>query len=168
MATVLRNQKLFCTCCGSEYTLNYPMGMKAMADKTYAFETLHKDCKQTWTEPVVSPEKSERERAAWWLVNGETGLSSKMMWNYFMGMAITTFDRHYPYDADDFKRCYKLLQVVPEWKSRILELGKLSKEWDNLAKNWDKLTAMYEENVRTNWQEYKRIGMYEFMESLIE
>lgn len=166
MTITIRNQKLFCTCCGGEFTLIYPMSAQEMVEKTGAFEKLHKNCKQTWTEPIANPEKSEKERAVWWLANGERGMSSKTMYDYFTGEK--RFDINHPYDPDDFKRCYKLLQVVPEWKSRILELGKLSKEWDNLAKNWDKLTAMYEENIRTNWKEYKRIGMYEFMESLIE
>jgi len=165
MATVFRNQKLFCTCCGGEYTLNYPLGMKEMADKTYAFEKLHKDCKQTWTEPKADQSKTVQQKAMWWIANGEIGLSSKAMWNYFMGIKAAC---EHPYDPDDFKRCYKLLEAVPEWKSRVPELKNLSRQWANLAANWDKLTAMYEENVRTNWKNYKQIGMYEFMETLIK
>lgn len=167
MTTTIRNQKLFCTCCGGEFTLIYPTSAKEMFARVEAFDKLHKDCKQTWSEPEAEPQKPEKERAVWWLSNGEVGSSSRTMYKYFMEIGMSGADINHPYDPDDFKRCYKLLQVVPEWKGRILELGKLSKQWDNLAKNWDKLTAMYEENVRTNWKEYKRIGMYEFMETLI-
>ena len=59
------------------------------------------------------------------------------------------------------------LLSVPEWKSELHKLKPLSKAWSNLVDNWDKLTAMYEENVKTEWKEYERIGMYEFMQTLI-
>ena len=49
----------------------------------------------------------------------------------------------------------------------INELKELSPEWANLVDNWDKLTEMYEENVRMEWKTYKRIGMYDFMQTLI-
>lgn len=165
MATTFRNQKLFCTCCGGEYQLNYPLAIEEMTKKTEAFEVLHKDCKQTWTEPKADQNQNATTKALWWITNGETGMSSKTMWACLMGQS--KFAINHPHDPDDFKRCYKLLQTVPEWKTELYKLKPLSKAWNNLVDNWDKLTAMYEENVKTEWKEYKRIGMYEFMETLI-
>lgn len=165
MTTTIRNQKLFCTCCGGEFALNMPIGVQDMAKKSEAFEALHKDCKQTYVEPKADQSKTVQQKAMWWIANGERGMSSETMWNFFMGNK--NYRVCYPYDPDDFSRCYKLLEAVPEWKARVPELKELSKEWANLANGWDKLTAMYEENKRTNWRNSKQIGMYEFMETLI-
>ena len=58
--------------------------------------------------------------------------------------------RNHPHDPDDFSRCYKLLEAVPEWKILVPGLAVLSKEWKALSENWDKLTEMYEQNVCEN------------------
>ncbi len=100
-----------------------------------------------------------------WIANGHVGMSSKTMWSYFMGLK--EFEIAHPYDPDDFSRCYELLEAIPEWKPRIMELSKLSGTWYKLALNWNKLTEMYEENVRTNWKNYEKIGMFDFMQDLI-
>lgn len=165
---VFRNGNLFCDHCGAEHKLKFPIAVDEMAKKSEAFSVLHNDCKKTWTEPVVDQSKDTEEKAYWWMANGERGMSSEAMWRCFMN------DRNggnsHPHDPDDFKRCYKLLECVPEWKEKhnLRKLKRLSQQWSNLVDNWDKLTEMYEENVKTNWKEYKRIGMYEFMQKLIK
>lgn len=164
MATTIRNQSLFCLNCGGEFKLNYPLSTAEFSEKTKAFDDLHKDCEKSWIEPEADQNKSIQQRALWWISNGETGSSSKTMWNYFMGNKYNEID--HPYDPDDFKRCYKLLQAIPEWKKRIPELKSLSTAWSNLADNWDKLTEMYEQNLKEDWKNYKKIGMYEFMNTL--
>lgn len=168
MAITIRNEKFFCLNCGGDFAINYPIPVDEMIKKSKAFEDLHKDCKPTWKEPVVEQNKSTQERALWWIANRETGMSSKTMWNCFMGTE--KFSINHPYDPDDFKRCYKLLQVIPEWKSSkyMNMLSKLSRQWKNLVENWDKLTEMYEQNERQQWKKYKEIGMYEFMETLMK
>jgi hypothetical protein len=166
MSTTIRNQKLFCLNCGAEYSLNFPISPKDFSKKTKAFDTLHKDCKKTWQEPQADQSKSLQERALWWIANGETGSSSKTMWNCFMGAA--NFEINHPYDPDDFKRCYKLLKAVPEWNTHLYKLKPLSRQWSNLVDNWDKLTEMYELNEKEGWKNYKEIRMYEFMQTLIK
>lgn len=165
MPTTIRNQKLFCLNCGGEFALKMPIPIPEMTKKMKSFDDLHKDCEPTWTEPITDQSQDVKEKAMWWFSNGEKGMSSETMWAYFMHN--TTTQAHHPYDPDDFKRCYKLLEAVPEWKERILELSKLSPAWKNLSENWDKLTQMYEQNIREDWKNYKKIGMYEFMETLI-
>lgn len=165
MATTFRNEKLFCTCCGGEFALNLPIAVDEMTKKTDAFNELHKDCKQTWKEPEVNQDLTTTKKAMWWLANGETGTSSKTMWNCFMNNE--NFPINHPYDPDDFSRCYKLLEVVLEWKKRLHQLKGLSYEWDNLIDNWDELTRMYELNVKENWVNRNKIGMFEFMQTLI-
>jgi hypothetical protein len=165
MATTIRNDSLFCLCCGGSYNLNYPISVDTMLEKTKAFTTLHEDCKQTWVEPTVNPNGTLQERALWWIANGHAGTSSKTMWNCFMGNKHV--DISHPYDPDDFSRCYKLLQAVPEWKSRMYLLKKLSPQWSNLVDNWEELTRMYERNVDENFKNWKQVGMGKLMEKLI-
>ncbi|HRG37078.1 MAG TPA: hypothetical protein PK289_00970 [Bacteroidia bacterium] len=164
--TTFRNEKLFCLNCGGEYKLNYPLPVGEMSEKIKAFDALHKDCKKTWTEPQADETESVKQRANWWIANGETGSSSKTMWNCFMGNK--EYEINHPYDPDDFKRCYNLLKAIPEWKNRLNELKELSQPWNNLVDNWDKLTEMFEQNVAEKWVNHDKIGMYELMEKLIK
>ena len=165
MSTTIRNNTLFCLNCGNSYKLQYPIAVTDFSKKVEAFEELHKDCPATWKEPQVNQSKSIEEKANFWLVNGEHGLSSMVMCRTLMGDP--SAGKNYPSDPDDFKRCYKLLQTVPEWRSELHKVAKISTEWHNLIDNWDKLTEMYEENIRTNWKNYKKIGMYELMQKCI-
>lgn len=165
MSTTIRNQKLFCLNCGGEFALKFPLGTSEMTNKMKSFDELHKDCEPTWVEPIADQSKDIEQKAMWWIANGHVGMSSKTMWLHFMGQKIERVN--HPYDPDDFSRCYKLLEAVPEWKLRILELAKLSTPWKNLSENWEKLTQMFEENRRNDWQTHKKIGMYEFMQTLI-
>mgnify|MGYP003480224431 CR=1 FL=1 len=168
--TGFRNEKLFCFNCGQSYEVTYPQPVDMYTAILKQFEKTHAKCLPTWKEPINEVEgKTEHENAKWWKFTGEHGMSSQTMFNLFSShLHITPFSYgiNYPHDPDDFKRCYKLLQAVPQWKERLSELKTLSPVWEKLVDNWDKLTAMFEENVRTEWKEYERIGMYEFMKSL--
>jgi hypothetical protein len=171
MATTIRNEKLFCLNCGGDFALNFPVPVDEMSKKMKAFDTLHKDCKPTWTEPVnENPEQTEQFCANWWAENGEQGMSSKTMFNHLSkSLNLRRLKNDYPCtpsDPDDFKRCYKLLQAVPQWKARLNELKTISPVWEKLVDNWDKLTSMYEQNVKEDWKNYEQIGMYQFMKEL--
>ena len=163
MTTTIRNGNFFCTCCGSEYKLKVPCPVKEMAKKSEAFELLHKDCEQTWEEPTPNMAENTQKRAMWWLEKGEHGISSRAMWNCFMGRdKCDQWGDWGPSDPSDFKRCHKLLEAVPEWKERLQELKKLSLYWSNLVDNWDRLNEYLEDQLKTG----KKNGMYEFMKSL--
>lgn len=169
--TGFRNGDLFCFNCGRSYkmTLPQPVTMAAVLMKQFAKD--HENCSPSWTEPVNEvAEKTEVENANWWAVNGEHGMSSECMFNQLSkGIQVRRMPSAYstsPSDPDDFSRCYKLLQAVPQWKAKLHEMKSVSEVWSKLVDNWDKLTEMYEENVKTDWKQYKRIGMYEFMKSL--
>lgn len=162
--TTIRNQNLFCLNCGGEYKLQYPLpisGMDSFSSKIDQFNKLHKNCKPTWVEPKADQSKDVKEKAMWWIANGETGMSSKTMWNCLIGNK--DFPINHPYDPDDFSRCYKLLQAVPEWKIELHKLKPLSTPWSNLVDNWDRLTEFYEDMRKVK----KANGMYEFMQTLI-
>jgi len=136
-----------------------------LTKKTESFQSLHNDCEQTWLEPVADQSQSVKEKSMWWIANGEHGMSSKTMWNCFMDNH--AFPINHPHDPDDFSRCYKLLEVVPEWKNELSKLKTLSHQWSALVDNWDELTRMYELNFNNNWKNSEQIGMYKFMQKLI-
>jgi hypothetical protein len=158
MATNFRNKNLFCDCCGGEYKIVYPIEIPELGKKITAFEALHQDCKQTWTEPKADQNKSIEEKAIFWLQNGERGMSSEAMCFHLMGK---TGSKSHPWDPDDFRRCYLLLKAVPEWNGFTYRqrMKSLSPEWARLIDQWDKLTGMLEEQMTTR----KPNGMYELM-----
>ncbi len=165
--TTIRNEKLFCLNCGGNFPLKMPIGIKEMTSKINSFNGLHKDCEPIWKEPEADQSQDIQKKAMWWITNGHVGNSSKTMWQCFMNVPIERIN--HPYDPDDFSRCYKLLEAVPEWKqkSNMRKLEKLSIPWKNLVENWDKLTEMFEQNKKENWKNSDKIGMYEFMQTLI-
>lgn len=163
--TTIRNSNLFCLNCGGSHILVYPLGAETLSQLVGAFNTLHANCKPIWKEPEPDMYDSVLQRAKWWMAHGEQGSSSKTMWNFFM--RTKDFEISHPYDPDDFSRCYKLLKAIPEWGRHLTEMQDLSPAWKNLVDNWSRLTAMYEENLRTGWRRAEEIGMYEFMQTLI-
>lgn len=163
--TTIRNEKLFCFNCGGDFPLQLPLAVDVMTKKMSAFKDLHENCLPIWKEPIADQSKDVEQKALWWISNGQVGLSSKTMWQHFINQPVVRLN--HPHDPDDFSRCYKLLKAVPEWKLRILELSERSTAWKNLAENWEKLTDMYEQNVKEDWVNCEKIGMYQFMQTLI-
>ncbi|MFA5297855.1 MAG: hypothetical protein WC389_06560 [Lutibacter sp.] len=164
MAAIIRNSNLFCTCCGGEFKLQYPIPSSDMINKTNQFTALHKDCKQTWVEPEVDQSKNLKDKMMFWLSQGERGISSETMFTVLAGDDNWCLPKHrysYPCDPDDFRRCYLLLKTIPEWKPELYKLKRLSPVWSKLVDNWDKLTEMLEEQMKT----HKPNGMYELMKS---
>ena len=140
MTVIIRNHNLFCDKCGAEHKITYPTKVEDLTKKIKLFEELHIDCEQTWKQPTIDPALSEFARAEWWWKYGERGMSSESIWVFFTkrGSSKTA----YPHDPDDFRRCYELLKVMPEWRDRINEVGLLSNAWFQLTSNWGKLEEM--------------------------
>lgn len=166
--TGFRNGDLFCFNCGTAYKMNLPQPTRMAAAMMIQFGKDHANCPKTWVESVNEPEaKTEEQNADWWLKNGEQGISSKTMFFYLSGRKFKLVDyESTPSDPDDFKRCYLLIKAVPQFRDKLHLLKSVNQTWSNIVDNWGKLTEMYEENVRTAWKNYKKIGMYEFMKSI--
>ena len=99
-----------------------------------------------------------------WLKNGEIGQSSKTIYSVLSSSPLLHPDQYtHPLDTADFRRCYLLLERIPEWRPRIQEMGQVSETWQNLADNWDKLTTMFLRLMATDGSERK---MYDFMKEL--
>ncbi len=169
-----RNNKLFCWHCGTSYDLQLPSPVDMAVGVMEVFAKSHEKCEKTWVEPSNDAKgKSMKENADWWAANGSHGISSLSMFNHLIqGTDIRPLaNRMGPsnaWDPDDFSRCYKLLEAVPQFKQNLQMMKTLSPRWALLVDNWDKLTEMYEENVRTNWKKSKEIGMSEFMHALLK
>ncbi|MDW1110278.1 hypothetical protein P2N10_12945, partial [Mannheimia haemolytica] len=78
------------------------------------------------------------DKIAWWLANGETGVSSKTM-AFYLGYGIRPKIEGYPHDVSDFRRCFLLLETVPFLRNRIEKMAELGKVWAALAKEWHTL-----------------------------
>lgn len=93
-------------------------------------------------EPIES-------RAIAWLLTAETGLSSVCLCATMLGhpshFGLSGTNRAHPMDPSDFRRCYRLLQIFPEWRDRIGEMAAVSPEWAALVSEWDELERLYEE-----------------------
>lgn len=57
-------------------------------------------------------------------------------------------DDSYPWDADDFGRCYRLLQAFPEWHARLPEVGVAHPIWVPMLNVWGQLESLYEAGKR--------------------
>lgn len=166
----IRNEKLFCSRCGQSKAIVYPLPITDLIQLQKEFTDLHKNCEATWEEPKPDMSLPLAIRANWWFINCETGLSSKAMVGTFLNLRMVISPNHYPHDPDDFKRCYKLLKVIPECKSTqyMDKLRRLSPVWDRYVDHWDQLTQMFEQNEAEDWKNYKEIGMYELMQQIIK
>jgi len=162
MAVTFRNEKIFCTNCGEEQIVPFPIQIPILSAMTKAFEKMHKKCKVIWKQSEPDMTLPIIHRLHWWLDNGERGISSETIFQTLSGRVIRKDKGCHPHDPDDFKRCYMLLKAIPEWKNDLHKLKDLSMEWNNLVENWDVLTEMLEEQLSSK----KDNGMYELMEKL--
>lgn len=89
-----------------------------------------------------------------WLANGERGLSSNTIATKLSGIDCRwdgygkTFYSH-PSDPADFKRCMKLLNQVPEFRTKLHEMKEVSDVWSKLVDNWDEFERLYYEECET-------------------
>ena len=162
---VMRNGHPFCTHCGRSYEIALPAPVPMVTAQINAFVEMHKDCKKTWTEPVADLTEPEAERMHFWRTVGERGVSSETIYSVLCGTLAPLRqpkDFRHPLDPADFLRCYKLLEIIPEWRDRLEELKTLGDPWPALVDNWDKLTEMMNEHrAGGDWR-----PMYEFMKEL--
>lgn len=78
-----------------------------------------------------------------WVTSCDTGLSSRALFRV-MADAGNIDEDHYPRDVSDFGRCYRLLNIVPEWRERVQEMADYGPYWSALAHAWSELSALYE------------------------
>lgn len=74
-------------------------------------------------KPTACHNKSIEQRALFWALSGDTGISSKSIAAHMSGITKNdAFGIMPPSDADDRGRCIRLLELIPEWISRLPEM----------------------------------------------
>lgn len=73
---------------------------------------------------------------AQWALGSSTGASAKCIANHLIG---SKADGSYPHDGDDFGRCEKLLDAVPELRLRLSEMNAVNKYWAALVPRWEEI-----------------------------
>jgi hypothetical protein len=100
-----------------------------------------------------------------WILNGRVGISSKTIWSVIQGVE---YEGDRPYDPSDFGRCYDFIKQCNITNQQLKKVSKKLPYWKPYIDSWAKLTEMYEKNCMENWENYREIGMYEFMNELQE
>jgi len=79
-----------------------------------------------------------------WVISGDSGISSRTIWAVMQGVSLEVMRPDIPYDPPDFGRCYRLLQIMPEWKGRLDEVAEKYPAWRPFVEHWEELEQMYE------------------------
>lgn len=113
------------------------------------------------------------EGAVKWLNSGEQGLSSQSIFTKLSGLNITghwsRWGLQAPGDPDDLRRCILLLDMVPEWRSRLFEMAVVSDEWAIAARHWTELEELFDKECpewRTNKYTWRAPKTYERMKEI--
>ena len=85
-----------------------------------------------------------------WIIYGEVGISSKTIWSVMTGVVrepVSQYDifRHFdvPHDPDDFKRCYLVLVLFPEWKKHLSEVAEIFPKWGPMVRSWEEMERLH-------------------------
>lgn len=89
-------------------------------------------------------------KALAWITSDDTGISSKTIWAVMMGAVADDGRYGRPYDGDDFGRCHRLLELIPEWKSRLGEVATRFPEWAPIVREWPQIEAAYLADIKDN------------------
>lgn len=74
-------------------------------------------------KPAACHGKPVEQRALFWALSGDTGISSKAIMAHMTGSPKTdSFGMMPPSDASDRGRCIRLLELIPEWLPRLDEM----------------------------------------------
>lgn len=130
-----------CTRCGEGLVFDTPQPLYMASAMMKAFDKQHKGCKkQTYTEPKpLTP--------ADWFRGRDVGTSSYTILFVMTGTRSPHKRYSVPLDPSDFGRCYRLLNLFPEWRVRLPEVAERFKEWGPMVRRWDEMTALYEEEL---------------------
>jgi hypothetical protein len=89
------------------------------------------------------------EAAMKWWRNGEQGTNSKAIFERMTGFPVTgTWGMGYPSDPDDLRRCRLLLDAVPEFSARLVEMAEVGSEWAELVAIWPSLCSKMDDEIR--------------------
>lgn len=80
-----------------------------------------------------------------WFLRGEVGASSKTLVHFYKGEEFRHDDSpRGPIDVSDFRRCYLLVQTIPEIKEVFPLVAERVPSFKGVIENWDAISAAYE------------------------
>lgn len=112
-------------------------------------------CALGYDTSMPGADKSIIERGEAWLLDGQVGMSSKSIYCHMTGREPED-GYSYPCDPDDLNRCLLLLELIPEWRSRMPEMAAHGKKWAGLVSDWPTLAGCFIREVGLNWCNGKR------------
>ena len=80
------------------------------------------------------------KRALQWISGHDVGVSSKTIWSVIMDTVPENPHVFYygvPHDADDFGRCYRLLELIPEWRNNLHLVAAKFPLWGPIVSAWN-------------------------------
>lgn len=86
-------------------------------------------CCPSCEKPTICHNKSVGQRALFWALSGDTGISSEAIAAHMTGASGNTrWGMRPPSDAADRGRCIRLLELIPEWVPRLKEMTRYDKK----------------------------------------
>lgn len=133
----------YCTRCGEGLPNPPNQRLEIVVAMMEKFAELHVDCKESESQPETKP------TSPWaWLDGLDTGVSSCTIFSAIMNYHSPYRSYDHPHDPDDFGRCYRLLQLFPDWKSKLGLVTKRFPYWAPFVREWDTMTALFEEESK--------------------
>jgi len=88
-----------------------------------------------------------------WLAVGEHGTSSLTIFGRLTGTKQVDCENH-PSDPADLRRCRLLLECVPEFAQRLVEMADVSTVWARFVADWEGICALMDEES-PKWRDDK-------------
>ena len=102
---------------------------------------------------MPAPEADVMTRLEWWVnESNDRGVSSFTIAHAIGKVPWTAFSKNggwyadAPYDSDDFGRCFRLLQLIPEWHDRLPEVVQYCPRFKPIIALWNELCRLYKTN----------------------
>jgi hypothetical protein len=86
-------------------------------------------------------------RVDWWWERGERGTSSETIFCAMTGRGLRRAS--YPLDPDDYRRCRRLLEIVPEWRGQLSKVVDRFPWFEPFATFWDRFDTMWDAEYKT-------------------
>ncbi len=89
------------------------------------------------------------DAAARWLSIGERGSSSNAIFTHLTGKNACEVGgkKDHPCDPADVRRCWLLLEDVPELKASFQRMAEVSPAWSGLVRDWDQIISTMAEEI---------------------
>lgn len=108
-----------------------------------------KDDVETWRTEVDAGafKQADGDVELTWILGSDTGVSSKTIFSAlserYGAKARSRSLPDIPSDPSDFGRCFRLLEAIPAWRSRLGEVAAKYPKWQAMADAWDELEALW-------------------------